>query len=53
MLDCQEGPFCIFPTDLYVGDGGAAVITVEYLPSEIGLHEARVVMLQAGPNAVG
>lgn len=43
----QEGPFCVFPRDYDLPNGGSVIVNVEYLPSEIGLHEARFRMLQA------
>lgn len=42
----QEGAFCVFPRDYSLGQGETVVVTVEYLPSQIGTHEARFIMLQ-------
>lgn len=42
----QNGPFCVFPTDYFVGEGETVFINVEYLPSAVGVHEARFVMVQ-------
>lgn len=44
---CQEGPFCVFPRDYSVGEGETVVMSVEYLPSEVGVHKARFTILQA------
>lgn len=46
----QDGPFCVFPTDFSIGDGETAFINVEYLPSAVGPHEARFVMVQVRPK---
>lgn len=46
LFGSQDGPFCVFPTDFSIGEGETAFVNVEYLPSEVGLHEARFVMLQ-------
>lgn len=49
----QDGPFCVFPRDYCVDEGENVVINVEYLPSEIGLHEARFIMVQASVKKHG
>lgn len=36
----------MFPTDFSIGKGETAFVNVEYLPSEVGLHEARFAMVQ-------
>lgn len=36
----------MFPTDYCVGDGETVFINVEYLPSEVGVHEACFIMVQ-------
>ena len=45
-LRLQDGPFCVFPTDFSIGEGETAFVNVEYLPSEVGHHQARFVMVQ-------
>lgn len=42
----QDGPFCVFPTDYSVGGGETVFINVEYLPAEVGVHEACFIMVQ-------
>eukprot|EP00903_Cladosiphon_okamuranus_P011029 g10416.t1 len=42
----EDGPFCVFPTDFSIGEGETAFVNVEYLPSKVGLHEARFAMVQ-------
>ncbi|CBJ28265.1 conserved unknown protein [Ectocarpus siliculosus] len=42
----EDGPFCVFPTDYCVGEGETVFINVEYLPSEVGVHEACFIMVQ-------
>ena len=36
----------MFPRDFSIGEGETAFVNVEYLPSEVGLREARFVMVQ-------
>lgn len=48
----QDGPFCVFPTDYCVGEGETVFISVEYLPSEVGVHEACFIMVQVPIVAV-
>lgn len=45
----------MFPTDFSIGEGETAFVNVEYLPSEVGPHEARFVMVQVrrNPNRYG
>ncbi|CAN0093832.1 unnamed protein product, partial [Ectocarpus sp. 12 AP-2014] len=42
----EDGPFCVFPTDYCIGEGEIVFINVEYLPSEVGVHEACFIMVQ-------
>eukprot|EP00752_Nemacystus_decipiens_P011479 g10191.t1 len=42
----ENAPFCVFPTDFSIGEGETVFVNVEYLPSKVGPHEARFVMVQ-------